>query len=326
MSPPSSSPPPEDDQFQISTVSRLTGISVHTIRAWEKRYGVVTPTRTESDRRLYSREDIRRLTLLKTLVDQEHGIGTIAPLSTDQLEARLRGDQGGPKPPAPHCRVAVVGPPLLALFASGGSALAGLEVALRFNTLAEALCSEETRVELVLINCPTLFPETIRHSQELVARLGARRALVIYGFSPSSVISLAASAPKVTAVRGPVNSHELLLACLADIRLAAPPSAAAPRSSAPPLAATGEIPARLYTADQLAQISVLSSSLECECPRHLANLIFSLNAFEGYSQECAHRSEADAELHALLHEVTARSRAMMENALAEVLRQDGITL
>jgi len=327
---PPSAPPPEDDQFQISTVSRLTGISVHTIRAWEKRYNVVTPTRTESDRRLYSREDIRRLTLLKTLVDQDHGIGTIAPLTTPQLEARLRGDQGRTQTPAPNCRVAVIGPPLLALFASGGDALSGLEVVARFNHLAEALCAEDTRVDLVLINCPTLFPETIRQSQETVARLGARRALVIYGFSPSAVASLAASAPKVTAVKGPVNSHELLLACLADIRLADRTAASSPALAARPVpvppAATGEIPVKLFTADQLARICGLPSSLECECPRHLANLIFSLSAFEGYSQECAHRNEEDAELHTLLHEVTARSRSLLESALAEVLRQDGLTL
>ncbi len=47
-----------DDLFPIREVARLTGVNPVTLRAWERRYGLIQPTRTESGHRLYSRDDI----------------------------------------------------------------------------------------------------------------------------------------------------------------------------------------------------------------------------------------------------------------------------
>ncbi|UII70664.1 MerR family transcriptional regulator [Pseudomonas sp. HN11] len=47
-----------DDLFPIREVARLTGVNPVTLRAWERRYGLIQPTRTESGHRLYSRNDI----------------------------------------------------------------------------------------------------------------------------------------------------------------------------------------------------------------------------------------------------------------------------
>ena len=41
--------------YPIKVVSHLTGLSIHVIRAWEKRYNVVVPKRTDTNRRLYSK-------------------------------------------------------------------------------------------------------------------------------------------------------------------------------------------------------------------------------------------------------------------------------
>lgn len=52
------------DLFPIREVSRLTGINAVTLRAWERRYGLIQPTRTDSGHRLYTQqdiEDIRRI-------------------------------------------------------------------------------------------------------------------------------------------------------------------------------------------------------------------------------------------------------------------------
>ena len=56
--------------FKIGVVSRITNIPVDTLRIWERRYSVVVPCRSEKADRLYKREDINRLTLLKLLVDK----------------------------------------------------------------------------------------------------------------------------------------------------------------------------------------------------------------------------------------------------------------
>ncbi|MND85217.1 HTH-type transcriptional repressor YcgE [compost metagenome] len=48
----------QEELYPIREVSRLTGINPVTLRAWERRYGLIQPTRTESGHRLYSQADI----------------------------------------------------------------------------------------------------------------------------------------------------------------------------------------------------------------------------------------------------------------------------
>jgi len=69
----------------IAVVSKMTGLSAHVIRAWEKRYGVVVPVRTEGNHRLYTDEDVDRLLLLREAVKTGRSIGRIAKLQNDEL-------------------------------------------------------------------------------------------------------------------------------------------------------------------------------------------------------------------------------------------------
>ena len=48
-------------KYPIKVVSQMTGLSVFVIRAWEKRHNVVIPSRTETNRRLYTEDDIEKL-------------------------------------------------------------------------------------------------------------------------------------------------------------------------------------------------------------------------------------------------------------------------
>lgn len=73
-------------RYPIRAVSKLTGISVDTLRAWERRYAVVEPERDERGR-LYSEADVERLKLLRQLVEQGHAIGRVAALTSDELRA-----------------------------------------------------------------------------------------------------------------------------------------------------------------------------------------------------------------------------------------------
>ncbi len=77
-----------------------------TLRVWERRYGLTQSTLSPGGQRLYSADDVRRLALLKQLVDLGHAIGSLAPLDLPQLQrgqrrtARLlaagRGSFAGP--------------------------------------------------------------------------------------------------------------------------------------------------------------------------------------------------------------------------------------
>lgn len=76
-------------KYPIKVVSQMTGLSVHVIRAWEKRYNVVEPDRTDTNRRLYSEEDIEKLKLLNDALHLGHNIGGIASLSLSELKNLL---------------------------------------------------------------------------------------------------------------------------------------------------------------------------------------------------------------------------------------------
>lgn len=75
----------EEHKHGIKTVASQTGLTQFIIRAWEKRYDVVTPQRTETNRRLYSDADILRLTLLRLATEAGHNIGRIAKLPSEEL-------------------------------------------------------------------------------------------------------------------------------------------------------------------------------------------------------------------------------------------------
>ena len=75
--------------YPIKVVAKRTGLSPHVIRAWEKRYDAVSPHRTDTNRRLYSTEQIERLTLLRLATAVGWNIGRIAQYPTDQLKSLL---------------------------------------------------------------------------------------------------------------------------------------------------------------------------------------------------------------------------------------------
>jgi DNA-binding transcriptional MerR regulator/methylmalonyl-CoA mutase cobalamin-binding subunit len=74
--------------YPIRAVAKLTGLSIDTLRAWERRYGAVEPQRDDRGR-LYSESDVRRLHLLRTAVERGHAIGRLAGLSDGQLKDLL---------------------------------------------------------------------------------------------------------------------------------------------------------------------------------------------------------------------------------------------
>lgn len=75
--------------YSVKTASQVTGLSTDTLRAWERRYGVVHPKRAANGRRVYDASDIARLRLLRRVVALGHTIQRVAPLSDSELEQIL---------------------------------------------------------------------------------------------------------------------------------------------------------------------------------------------------------------------------------------------
>ena len=72
--------------YPIRTVSSLTGVNSVTLRAWERRYGLIRPQRTAKGHRLYTREDIERIQRVVSLLNQGISIGQVKPLIEDTAD------------------------------------------------------------------------------------------------------------------------------------------------------------------------------------------------------------------------------------------------
>jgi hypothetical protein len=77
--------------YPIRTTARMTGLTVDTLRAWERRYRAVVPERGERGR-AYTDQQIERLKRLAALVADGHAIGTIAALPDAGLRKLARAD------------------------------------------------------------------------------------------------------------------------------------------------------------------------------------------------------------------------------------------
>lgn len=76
--------PPAEGLLPIRTVSILTGVNSVTLRAWERRYSLVTPQRTPKGHRLYTNQDVERINRIVELLNQGISVGHVKPL-LDQM-------------------------------------------------------------------------------------------------------------------------------------------------------------------------------------------------------------------------------------------------
>ncbi|MEY8877905.1 MAG: hypothetical protein AB9M60_15445, partial [Leptothrix sp. (in: b-proteobacteria)] len=97
-------------------------------------------------------------------------------------------------------------------------------------------------------------------------------------------------------------------------------------TAAPAGAPLAVVPPRRYDDATLADFAGISSTIACECPRHVAELLMQLSQFEAYSAECQSRSPSDAALHAYLGQVAGSARAIFETALERVAIHEGLML
>ncbi len=336
--------------YQIGTVSTLTGIDPHTIRAWERRYDAITPSRSETGRRRYDDHTVERLQLLKALVDCNESIGMIAHLPDEALRERLAklADLGRNRSRVDASTDADRRSWTLALMAPG------LESQLRANAVAlpelEIVVSAEDRqtlldavrkspCEVVVLELDRIDSSPLAFVQSCRGLPGAPLVVVLYRFAPRVALARLAQAG-ARLVQVPVRLEQLrrmlldlLMIEKAQVRhqrleSSGEPSAAesfdrALAASGTP-GATAAPPARRFDDEQLAKLFEVSTSIDCECPNHLSSLVSALVAFERYSRACESRDEADAKLHRRLAEGTGHARALLESLLAQLCEQEGI--
>lgn len=317
----------KDSTFGIGTVSQLTGIPMDTLRAWERRYGVVSPSRSTANRRFYSRDDIARLMLIKQLLDQGDTIGSVVKLDESQLRERvqLQADLthrvvtpqlsirglDAPKP-----RLLVFGeslPFLVAEWISGSADIELLGAYTRYSDLARE--AQNLRPDdILLLEFPALQAEELARLRELIRSGQLRQIVVVYSFASRSLLDRLEKMA-VIRVRAPLTESQFVEICLGASRKA-PFDTSLPADQ---MHQIGAIAPRRFSGQDLARIGETQSRLVCECPHHLAELVSKLSAFEQYSLECESSNHKDSAIHIRLHAMTAKARALLEEALAYVL-------
>ncbi|MEE2714649.1 MAG: MerR family transcriptional regulator [Verrucomicrobiota bacterium] len=310
--------------YKIGAISRLTGINPVTIRMWETRYGAVEPARTDGKQRMYSENELARLSLMKQLTDGGDSIGVIARLPLEDLEERIR-ERTKPGEPTEKTKDPIKtvvlghGVPLLGTVEMS-SGVAPLRQVGRYNpdeALSKNVRADEP--ELLIFQTATLQPGTPSRVREAVNHSGAKAALVIYAFGPKRIVARMTNGIFLP-LRAPVSAVEITLAANYLLN----------RQSSPDTdsESTGElkIQPRVFSETQLWQIVNQPNGIKCECPQHLSQILFSLNGFEAYMQECGIQNTADAEVHRYLHKVAAQSRTHLESAMKRLVEHESLQL
>lgn len=198
------------------------------------------------------------------------------------------------------------------------------------------------RPQVLALDIDRLGDEPISEARGLADACGAEMVLLLYQFAPRDVLrdaSRAGARPVKTPIRlGALRTQMtsvIVRNILRDDRpKTVPPPETLPPTSPPPGRATpgplgaadADVPERRFTRAQLGRLAEIQSSIECECPNHLSELLIALGAFEDYSRACRNRNEEDARIHTLLYRSTARARSIVEDALAELLVHERIVL
>src|SRR5919108_4209766 len=79
---------------RVGELARRVGVAPETLRAWERRYGVLRPARTPAGYRIYGREDEQRARRMRELIDSGWAAGEAAHVVTETADAQTA--------PAPH--------------------------------------------------------------------------------------------------------------------------------------------------------------------------------------------------------------------------------
>ena len=317
-------------------VARMLGMPVATLRIWERRYALTQPELSPSGQRLYSTDDVRRLAVVKQLTELGHAIGRLAPLDMVQLQrvasthahaqaATQKGERQDADhlPPVRAWRLAVIGAALgRRLQRPSLLRRLGRPVLLLgpFDDAAQAAAAlGDSDIDALLVHEAQLHRGWLAAMDAAAPAFARLPKAVLYGFAADSVCEALANAG--TALLREPQPDAAVAQWLHGLSMAS-----ARPTADQPARATNAAPPRRWDDAALTDFASRSSTIACECPRHVAELLVQLSQFEAYSAECAHRSAADAELHAYLRQVTASSRARFEAALERVALHEGLLL
>jgi MerR family transcriptional regulator, light-induced transcriptional regulator len=331
--------------YRSGAVARMVQMPVATLRIWERRYQAVAPAMSPSGHRLYNAADVERVSLLRQLTACGHAIGSLASLSLAQLrdvahthattstgQAARRG--AAVKNRRPVRRWVLVGQGLDRRLRGPAFRQMWREqprIVAAFNALADAARGEAGEpVDRLIWQTASLRPGDVPALRAAQAAWGARSLAVVYGLAGGAAREACLDAGVQLVRETPDDAALALWLDRSDVATNPSPAETTAQAQAPVDAslwlAAGEIAPRRFDDATLVDLAGLSSTMACECPRHVAELLMQLSNFEAYSADCENLSPADAALHAYLHRVAGSARALFEAALERVAIHENLLL
>lgn len=308
--------------YGIGTVARLTGLKSDTLRVWERRYGLGASYKSPTGRRQYTQSDLDHLQLVAALVKQGVRIGEIAASDRKTLEVLLE-QQGSTSAsravPPSKSRAVFLGADLCKWLDAHQGCISGVSALLARMSVDEAVATlgADQSADLLVVHCPSLTLQQIKGVEAIADRLGVRQTIVLYQFANEQWLA-ELERQGHSALQYPVEPSRLAfeigrtqveketsegIGNLSDLMPAKP---------------------RMFNDAELRAAAEEKIVIDCECPRHLSDLIRSLNEFETYSSACSVENWKDAAIHASIYAYTCQARHLMEKALQSAL--EGRTL
>ena len=192
-----------EPRFPMRIVMSRSGLSADLLRAWERRYGAVRPQRSAGGQRLYSEDDVARLTLLRRATLAGHSIAEIARLDMSALEALVEGPKPRHAEPAAELVAAITKAALQATERLDGP---GVEAALKRGALTAGTASLVERIvpDFLWRVGDLWHAGTISPAHEHVASTAVRHVLgwAIEAYAPG------ARAPRIVVATPSGEMHE----------------------------------------------------------------------------------------------------------------------
>lgn len=308
--------------YSIGVVSRLTGISIHCLRTWERRHGLGSSRRTPGGQREYNKVDLDHLAMIKQLVDSGMRIKDIASLPQKTLTVIANNIAAETNSCQEPLQTVIIGKDITTLLKQHRNRYPSLSV--EFPTLPPKQwlleCVQSSTVQILIIQLTKIDNMMLKHLIQIRQR-GCSVFIVGHITGKSKLEQLA-------------NSGIDLLVPPVDLGLLDKVTAKAKKQQAyisnlhdssrefnVPLPFA--VP-NYFTDEALTEVAKKTNAITCKCPSHLSELIRSLNTFEQYSQQCGANSWKEASIHACIYAYTTQARNLMEKALLAAIDEDGL--
>lgn len=300
-----------DRRFRSGEAAKLVGMPTATLRIWEQRYGAISPQTSTSGQRLFSDLDIERLRLLRRLVQRGHAIRSVAKMNNTALLALLavspyRESQKHSEE-RPGAVSVTTSPPNLQPHSQSFDA--AWEPLTAIHSIERDLAGSTFMIHVTELN-----EEVVSGTVAAAREMGAFAIVIAYKSAKDAAIEharrqgiqLVSMAAHETAwestlpefVRVADEGHQQ--AKVAQVRKR-----------------------RRFDDTKIASIAQMTSKIACDCPKHVAEMIRHLTAFERYSDDCQSRTPTDALLHRRLGDAANHATSIFEAALADVMEHEG---